>query len=61
MNENDINVWKNPQLRNMLFLKNIIDDKLLPKTKKRLFNLWVEWKNRSETDWIIVKEQVRED
>ena len=61
MNENDINLWTNPQLRNMLFLKKITDDKLLPKTKKRLFNLWVEWKNRSETDWIIVKEQVRED
>ena len=32
----------------------------MPKTKKELINLWVEWENKSETNWILVKENVEE-
>ena len=32
----------------------------IPKTKKELINLWVEWENKSETNWILVKENVEE-
>ena len=30
------------------------------KKKKELIDLWDEWKDKSETDWIIVNEQVKE-
>ena len=42
-------------------LKKRIDDKALPKTKDNLIKLWDEWKDRLETDWNIVKEQIEED
>ena len=50
LNENNINRWTNIQLRNIVFLKKIINDKPLPKTKKKLLNLWVEWREKIETD-----------
>ena len=53
--------WTNQQLRNKWFLKKRIDDKSLPKTKDNLIKLWDEWKDRLETDWNIVKEQIEED
>ena len=53
--------WTNQQLRKKLFLKKIIDDKSLPYTKDNLIKLWDEWKDRLETDWNLVKEQVEQD
>ena len=41
--------------------KKRIDDKSLPKAKYNLIKLWDEWKDRLETDWNIVKEQIEED
>ena len=41
----------------MLFLK----EELMKKKKKELTDLWVEWKDKPEIDWSIVKEQVEED
>ena len=61
VNEININQWTTIQLTNLLFLKQSINDKPLPKTKKCLINLRVEWKEISESDWNFVKEQVEED
>ena len=61
LNENDFMKWTNQQLRNKLFLKKRIDDKSLPNTKDNLIKLWDEWKDRLETDWNLVKEQVEQD
>ena len=41
-------------------LKKRIGDKSLPNTKDNLIKLWDEWKDRLETDWNIVKEQIEE-
>ena len=60
LNENDFKKWTNQQLRAKLFLKKRIDDKSLPKTKDNLIKLWDEWKDRLETDWNLVKEQVEQ-
>ena len=61
LNENDFMKWTNQQLRKKLFLKKRIDDKSLPNTKGNLIKLWDEWKDRLETDWNLVKEQVEQD
>ena len=41
--------------------KKRIDDKSLPYTKDNLIKLWDEQKDRLETDWNLVKEQVEQD
>ena len=61
LNENAFMKWTNQQLRKKLFLKKRIDDKSLPNTKDNLIKLWNEWKDRLETDWNVVKEQVEQD
>ena len=61
LNENDFKKWTNQQLRSKLCLKKRIDDKQLPTTKDKLIKLWDEWKDRLETDWSVVKEQIEED
>ena len=61
LNENDFKKWTNHQLSSKLLLKKRIDDKALPKTKDNLIKLWDEWKDRLETDWNLVKEQVEQD
>ena len=61
LNENNFMKWTNQQLRKKLFLKKRIDDKSLPNTKDNLIKLWDEWKDRLETDWNLVKEQVEQD
>ena len=50
VNEININQMTTIQLTNMLFLKQSINDKPLPKTKKELIDLRVEWKEMSEND-----------
>ena len=61
LDENNYMKWTNQQLRNKLFLKKRIDDRSLPNTKDNLIKLWGEWKDRLETDWNLVKEQVEQD
>ena len=61
LDENNYITWTNQQLRNKLFLKKRIDDRSLPNTKDNLIKLWGEWKDRLETDWNLVKEQVEQD
>ena len=60
LNENDFKKWTNHQLRSKLFLEKRINDKPLPKTKDDLIKLWDEWKDKLETDWSLVKEQIEE-
>ena len=60
LNENHINRWTNKQLKNMLFLKRRINEKPVPRRKKELIKLLVEWKDKPEIDWCIDQEQVEE-
>ena len=60
LDENNINQWTIKQLKNALFLKRRINEKPLPKRKKELIKLLVEWKDKSEIDWCIDQEQVEE-
>ena len=60
LDENNIDGWNINQLKNTLFLKRRINDKPLPKRKKELIKLLVEWKDKPEIDWCIDQEQVEE-
>ena len=60
LNENDFKKWANRQLRSKLFLKKRINNKQLPTIHDNLIKLWDEWKDKLETDWSLVQEQVEE-
>ena len=60
LDENNIDGWNINQLKDALFLKRRINDIPLPKRKKELIELLVEWKDKPEIDWCIDQEQVEE-